>query len=106
MKLRDLAHVRTGDKGDISQISVIAYRPEDFPRLARSVTPDRVRAHLAGLQIGSIKRFELPSIHALNLVLEGALRGGVTRSLAIDAHGKTLGTQLLDLAIPEMDDDA
>lgn len=101
MKLGELAHVRTGDKGDISQISVIAYRAEDYPRLVRFVTPARVVGHLANLTIDSVDRYELPGLHALNLVLGGALRGGVTRSLAIDAHGKTLGTQLLDLEIPE-----
>lgn len=102
MKLGDIAHVRTGDKGDISQISVIAYRPDDYPKLVRGVTPERVRAHLSTLSVRAIERFELPSIHALTLILEGALSGGVTRSVSIDAHGKTLGTQLLDLDIPEM----
>lgn len=102
MKLGDIAHVRTGDKGDISQVSIIAYRPEDYPRLVRWVTPERVRDHFSKLTVRAIRRFELPSIHALTLILEGALRGGVTRSVAIDAHGKTLGTQLLDLDIPEI----
>lgn len=103
MRLRDLAHARTGDKGDISNISVIAYRLEDFPRLAREVTSVRVRAAFPGLGIGEIERFELPHLGALNFVLHGALRGGVTRSIALDAHGKCLGAALLDLELPELE---
>lgn len=99
MILRDIAHVRTGDKGDISQIAVFAYRAEDYPSLLANVTPDRVAAHLGRLPNRSIARYELPGLHAVNLILEGALAGGVTRSLALDAHGKTLGAQLLDLPI-------
>jgi len=99
MILRDIAHVRTGDKGDISQVAVFAYRPEDYPRLLASVTPESVARHLAGLPSRAITRYELPGLHAVNLILEGALLGGVTRSLALDAHGKTLGAQLLDLPI-------
>lgn len=102
MLLGDIAHLRTGDKGDMSQISVIAYDPEDYGRLARQVTVERVLAHLATLRVRQAQRFELPSLGALNFVLEGALSGGVTRSLALDAHGKSLGAQLLDL---ELDDD-
>lgn len=99
MILRDLAHLRTGDKGDISQIAIIAYRSEDYALLARTVTTERIANHLADLSIRTIRRYELPNLAALNFVLEGALRGGVTRSLALDAHGKTLGAQLLDLVI-------
>jgi len=99
MILRDIAHVRTGDKGDTSQIAVFAYLPEDYDLLLHNVTAERVAAHLSGLTCRSICRYELPALHAVNLVLEGALSGGVTRSLALDAHGKTLGTQLLDLQI-------
>ena len=99
MILRDIAHVRTGDKGDISQIAVFAYRPADYPLLLASVTPEGVARHLGGLSSRTITRYELPGLHALNLILEGALLGGVTRSLALDAHGKTLGAQLLDLPI-------
>jgi hypothetical protein len=97
--LRAIAHVRTGDKGDASQISVIAYDLQDYERLVRWVTPERLRDHLARLPSRSIRRYELPQFGALNFVLEGALAGGVTRSLALDAHGKTLGAQLLDMLI-------
>ena len=97
MILRDIAHVRTGDKGDSSQISVIAYRESDYPLLVDELTEERVRAHLGRLPITSVRRYELPGLGALSFVLEGALGGGVTRSLSLDAHGKTLGAQLLDL---------
>lgn len=99
MRLHQIAHVRTGDKGDTSQISVIAYAAGDYPVLLREVTCERVRAYFPDLPVRSITRFEVPGLAALNFVLEGALHGGVTRSLALDAHGKTLGAQLLDLEI-------
>lgn len=99
MRLGDLAHMRTGDKGDISQISVIAYDPDDYPLLVAEVTAARVLAHLGDLPVRGARRYELPGLGALNFVLEGALSGGVTRSLALDAHGKSLGAQLLDLPI-------
>jgi len=99
VNLSELAHVRTGDKGDTSQISVIAFDEADYPLLAEQVTPERVRAHLR-LRDCAIQRYELPGLGALNFVIGGALEGGVTRSLAIDPHGKTLGSQLLSLAIP------
>jgi hypothetical protein len=103
--LRDIAHIRTGDKGDASQIAVIAYDPRDYERLAAFLTAERVRTHLKRLSVQTILRFELRQFGALNFVLEGALTGGVTRSLALDAHGKTLGAQLLDLEIePRLDD--
>jgi hypothetical protein len=99
MFLRALAHIRTGDKGDVSQISVIAYDPADYPLLVREVTVERVCAHLAKLDVKAAQRHELPAIGALSFVLRGALGGGVTRSLSLDAHGKTIGAQLLDLDI-------
>jgi hypothetical protein len=101
MKLREIAHARTGDKGDTSNISVIAYRPEHYPRLVAHVTPARVAAHFAGIVHGEVVRHELPRLGALNFVLGRALGGGVTRSLALDAHGKSLGSALLDLELPD-----
>jgi hypothetical protein len=101
MKLRELAHARTGDKGDTSQISVIAYEPGDFAYLAEHVTADRVREHFAAVVRGKVKRYELPGLGALNFVMENALAGGVTRSLSLDAHGKCLGSVLLELEIPD-----
>ncbi|WP_315801293.1 hypothetical protein [Bradyrhizobium sp. SZCCHNS3002] len=99
MKLRDIAHSRTGDKGDTSNISVIAYDPRDYPLLLAQVTAERVKAHFAGIVQGEVVRYELPNIAALNFVMSRALGGGVTRSLALDAHGKSLSSALLDLDI-------
>ena len=100
-KLRAIAHSRTGDKGDTSNISVIAYDPKDYPRLERHVTAERVRAHFADLVLGEVTRYALPGIGALNFVMQGALGGGVTRSLALDAHGKCLSSVLLEMEIPD-----
>ena len=101
MKLRAIAHARTGDKGNISSISLIAYDEADYPFLARHVTADRVAARFAGILRGGVERYEVPSLGALNFVLRGALGGGVTRSLALDTHGKSLSSALLDIEIPD-----
>jgi hypothetical protein len=99
MQLRTLAHVRTGDKGNVSQISVIGFSEDAFAILMRELTEARLREHLSNVRVTSVRRYELPQLWALNFVLEGALNGGVTRSLSLDAHGKTLGSQLLDMII-------
>ena len=101
MKLREIAHSRTGDKGTAANISVIAYRAEDYPLLERYVTAARVQDHFQGIVRGEVKRYALPRIGALNFVLPDALSGGVTRSLALDAHGKSLSSALLSLDLPE-----
>ncbi|MGV8916555.1 MAG: AtuA-related protein [Pseudomonas sp.] len=98
----DLAHARTGDKGDTSNISIIAYREQDYPLLLERLTVAAVTQHFAPLldpAAGPIRRYELPQLQALNFVLPGILKGGVTRSLALDAHGKTLGAALLALQL-------
>lgn len=99
--LREIAHSRTGDKGDTSNISLIAFEAADYPLLVRYVTAERVREHFDGIVHGGVTRYELPKLGALNFVMEGALGGGVTRSLALDAHGKSLSSALLSMAIPE-----
>lgn len=99
--LRDLAHARSGDKGNISNIAVFAYDPADYPLLALHVTAARVRAHFSDIVHGPVERYEMPGLQALNFVLHGALGGGVTRSLALDAHGKSLSSSLLDMEIPD-----
>ncbi len=101
MKLREIAHGRTGDKGNTCNISVIAYDQRDYPHLAREVTAVRVREHFAGIVEGDVVRYELPQLGALNFVMTLALGGGVTRSLALDAHGKSLSFALLNLVIPD-----
>lgn len=99
MQLRQLAHARSGDKGDISNISVIAHDPADFDHLQAEVTAERVRAQLSGAVRGEVRRYVLPHLGALNFVLEQALSGGVTRSLALDTHGKSLGACLLTMEV-------
>jgi hypothetical protein len=101
MKLREIAHSRSGDKGNTSSISVIAFYERDYPRLLRHVTPERVKAHFGDLVAGDVIRYEIPSLGALNFVLRQALGGGVTRSLILDTHGKSLSSALLDLELPD-----
>ena len=98
-RLHDLAHCRAGDKGNTSTLSLIAYRQDDFELLRQRVTVDAVARHLAGLVRGSIRRYELPQLWALQFVCEDALGGGVTTSLALDAHGKSLSSALLEMDI-------
>ena len=97
--LREIAHARAGDKGDTSNIGVIAYRPEFYPIILEQVTAERVRAHFRELVRGSITRYELPNVHAINLVLEQSLGGGVTRSLSLDPHGKSYSALILTMAV-------
>ena len=99
MLLREIAHSRAGDKGNRSTISVIAYDLKDFPAIEKSITAERVRAHYAGIVKGRVERFEVPQLGALNFVLHDALGGGVTRSLALDAHGKCLSSAILAMSI-------
>ncbi|KPM52009.1 hypothetical protein CcI49_19605 [Frankia sp. CcI49] len=101
MRLHDIAHSRGGDKGDLADISVIAYHPDDFPFLREHVTAERVREHFADIVAGHVDRYELPQLHALKFVLHQALDGGVTQSLNLDAHGKTLGSSLLEMNLPD-----
>jgi hypothetical protein len=101
MKLRDLAHSRAGDKGDTSNISVIAFREADYPLLVKHVTAERVKSLFAGVVLGSVVRYELAAVGALNFVMTRALGGGVTRTLALDPHGKCLASALMDLEIAE-----
>jgi len=98
-KLYDLAHCRAGDKGNTSILSVIPYREADYPRLVGTLTVEAVARHLSGIVQGEIRRYELPKLSALQFVCEGALAGGVTTSLALDAHGKSLSYALLEIEI-------
>lgn len=99
MKLRQLAHCRTGDKGDNSNVSVIVYRSHDYPLIEQHVTAERIRAHLGGRVRGEVSRYCLPALGAINFVLHDALAGGVTRSLALDPHGKCISGIILDLEL-------
>ncbi len=102
--LREVAHARSGDKGDTSNVGVIAYDPADYELLREQVTVERVRAVYRGLVLGEVTRYELPNIGALNFVLTKALHGGVTVSLSLDPHGKTRSSAILDLEIVVPDD--
>jgi len=99
MLLREIAHSRTGDKGNRSTISVIAYDIKDFSRIEAAVTAERVKMLYKDLVKGEVERFLMPQLGALNFVLHDALGGGVTKSLALDAHGKSLSSAILSLEI-------
>jgi hypothetical protein len=99
MKLRQLAHTRTGDKGDICNLAVIAYRMEDYPVLVQQLTADAVKRVYSGTVKGAVLRYELPDIGALNFVMHEALGGGVSRTLRLDNYGKALSSAILDLEI-------
>lgn len=102
--LRHVAHVRSGDKGNSSTLSVIAYRPEFYPLIRDQVTEARVRERFGEAVRGRVTRYEIAAIEALNFVLDGALGGGVSRSLAIDVYGKALCSAVLDLPVEVPDD--
>jgi hypothetical protein len=99
VQLLQLAHARSGDKGDTANVGLIALRPEFYPVLAKQVTAARVARHFRGLITGKVERFELPNLHALNFLLHGALGGGGTLSLKTDAQGKVFSTALLRMEI-------
>lgn len=101
MKLRDIAHSRTGDKGNISNISVIAYDPANYSRLEKYVTAERVKEFFVEIVKGDVVRYTLPGIGALNFVMYDALGGGVTRTLSLDIHGKSLSSALMAMEIPD-----
>lgn len=98
--LYDLAHARTGDKGDTINISLIAYREEDYPLLVEQVTPERVAGWFAHRHPAGVRRYLLPKLGAMNFVLDAVLDGGVNDSLNLDMHGKALSFHLLAMRIP------
>jgi hypothetical protein len=97
--LSQIAHARSGDKGDVANIGLIAYKEEDYPILVREVTAERVKEHFKELVKGKVERYELPNLWALNFVMHEALDGGGTISLRTDAQGKTFGAALLWMEI-------
>lgn len=106
VQLVDIAHARSGDKGDTANVGVIALKPEWYPLLTRELTRDRVRGHFRGLITGDVERFELPNLNALNFLLHGALDGGGTLSLKTDAQGKVFSTALLRMTLDIPDAEA
>jgi hypothetical protein len=101
VRLRQIAHARSGDKGNISNIAVIAFDEAHYAFLVEHVTCERVRALFGALVTGNVVRYECPNIGALNFVLYGALGGGVTQSLALDTHGKSLSSLMLTMELPD-----
>ena len=101
MKIRliDIAHARSGDKGDTGNVGVIARRAEYYPILERHLTIDRVARHFQGIALGKVERFELPNLWALNFLLHESLGGGGTKSLKNDAQGKTLSSAMLRMEL-------
>jgi len=101
MKVRDIALARSGDKGNRATLSVIARDPADYPLLERVLTAERVRSQYRDVVRGSVQRYTLPHLGAVHFVMSDALGGGVTRSLALDAHGKALSAAVLDIPLDE-----
>ena len=99
IQLREIAHARSGDKGDTANVGVIAFKPEDYPILVREVTVERVKEHFRGICLGAVERFEIPNLYALNFLLHHSLDGGGTISLKTDAQGKTYSSALLRMEI-------
>jgi hypothetical protein len=106
VRLLDIAHARSGDKGDTANVGIIALEPRWYPVLERYLTRERVATHFAGLITGGVERFELPNLNALNFLLHGALDGGGTLSLKTDAQGKVFSTALLRLVLDVPDGEA
>ena len=99
MKLKEICHSRTGDKGDIPNISLIPWNEADYPMLKEQVTAQRVKEYFSEICLGKVTRYEADGICALNFVMEQALGGGVLRSLAMDKHGKSLSSALLEMEL-------
>jgi len=106
VRLADIAHARSGDKGDTANVGVIALRPEWYPVLEQYLTRERVAEHFHDVITGDVERYELPNLKALNFLLHGALDGGGTLSLKTDAQGKVYSTALLRLVLEVPDAEA
>jgi hypothetical protein len=101
LRVYDLAHSRTGDKGNTANISVVCYQEEDWEFLQRELTPERVMETFRHIASGPVRRYELRNLKAFNFVIENALGGGVTVSLAQDIHGKSLSSVMLGIELPD-----
>jgi hypothetical protein len=97
--LKDLAHARSGDKGDVSNICLFARDPRDYPALKRMLTAERVKAHFGPMVKGEVRRYDLDTLDGFNFVLQGALDGGATQSLRLDTLGKCMASALLRLEV-------
>jgi hypothetical protein len=99
IQLREIAHARSGDKGDTANVGLIALKPEYYPVLVQQVTAERVKEHFGAICLGPVERFEVPNLHALNFLLHESLDGGGTISLKTDAQGKTYSSAMLRMEI-------
>lgn len=99
-ELRQLAYARSGDKGDVSNIGVLAFDDACFAVLRECLTPDRIAAHFGEMVRGEVRVYEMPNINAFNVVMQGALGGGATRTLRFDQTGKAMATALLRMPVP------
>ena len=99
VQLREIAHARSGDKGNTSNVSVFVYDSGDYAAVAAQLTPERLKSELGALFTGEVTRYELPGLYGLNFVLRDALEGGVNESLNLDGHGKSWSSLLLGLDI-------
>ncbi|MCP9493152.1 MAG: hypothetical protein MSG64_01725 [Pyrinomonadaceae bacterium MAG19_C2-C3] len=106
IQLTELAHARSGDKGDTANVGLLAFTPEIYEIIKREVTAERVKTHFDLMVKGAVERFELPNLHALNFLLHESLGGGGTLSLMTDAQGKTFSTALLRMEIELSDEEA
>jgi hypothetical protein len=106
VKLAQIAHARSGDKGDTANVGLIALKPNYYPLLVEQVTIDRVKKHFEGISLGEVERFELPNLGALNFLLHESLDGGGTLSLKADAQGKTYSAALLRMEVDVPDEDS
>jgi hypothetical protein len=97
--LKDLAHARSGDKGDVSNICVFARDARDYPALKKALTAERVKAHFGPMVTGEVRRYELDTLQGFNFVMSGALDGGATQSLRLDTLGKCMASALLRLEV-------
>jgi hypothetical protein len=97
--LREIAHARAGDKGNRSNVSVFAYKPEHYATVCEQITPERLKEAFPDLLRGTIRRYELPELGGINLVMDQALEGGVNESLNLDGHGKSWSFLILGLSV-------
>ena len=99
LKLIDIAHARSGDKGDTGNVGVIARKEEYYPLLKKYLTAERVKKHFEGITLGRVERFEMPNLWAINFLLHESLGGGGTKSLKNDAQGMTLSSAMLRMEL-------
>lgn len=97
--LKDLAYARSGDKGDICNIGLMALDAQSYKIIRRVVTPERVKEHFKGMVKGKVDIYEMPNINSLEIVLHNALDGGATRTLRFDQTGKSMCTALLRMEV-------